>query len=424
MYKVILKAPVLSRSGYGEHSRFVLRSLMRREDIFDIYVMNINWGATGLTPEDTEERRWIDFLIHKTIHAIQEKKTKFDISLQVTIPNEWERIATTNIGITAGIETNMVSPMWIQKTEETVDKIIVTSEHAKTGFLATVCSVQGPHGEIIRNDFKCTKPIEVVGYPAKDIKPVDIGLELSNDFNFLCVAQWSPRKNLENTIRWFVEEFFNDDVGLVVKANFAKNSVYDRYKCEGRLKALLQGYPGRKCKIHLLHGGLRDEEVYGLYKHDKIKAIINLAHGEGFGLPLFEAAQAGLPVVAPDWSGHLDFLYMPVKNKKGKTKNKAMFAKVGYELGQVQPEARWEGVIEEQTSWCFPDPKSYKVKLREIYKDQPRFRKHAKDLQSWISEEFEAEKMYKKMSDAILEAADSKIKNAASLPEEHVQVFG
>ena len=43
MYKVILKAPVLSRSGYGEHSRFVLRSLMRREDIFDIYVMNINW---------------------------------------------------------------------------------------------------------------------------------------------------------------------------------------------------------------------------------------------------------------------------------------------------------------------------------------------------------------------------------------------
>ena len=82
------------------------------------------------------------------------------------------------------------------------------------------------------------------------------------------------------------------------------------------------------------------------------------------------------------------------------------------------------GVIEEQTSWCFPDPKSYKVKLREIYKDQPRFRKHAIDLQSWISEEFEAEKMYKKMSDAILEAADSKIKNAASLPEEHVQVFG
>tara|TARA_A100001515_G_scaffold32192_1_gene25131 strand:- start:61156 stop:62412 length:1257 start_codon:yes stop_codon:yes gene_type:complete len=416
-YKIVLKAPVLSRSGYGEHARFVLRSLKRREDIFDIHVININWGATGVTPEDTEERKWIDFLIHKTIHAVQQDNAQFDISLQVTIPNEWERIAKTNIGITAGIETNMVSPSWIQKTEEVIDKIIVTSEHAKEGFLRTVCTVHGPGGEVIRNDFKCTKPIEVVNYPAKELQPVDLNLELANDFNFLCVAQWSPRKNLDNTIKWFVEEFANDEVGLVVKANLAKNCVYDRYNCEQKIRTILQGYPDRKCSVYLLHGGLHDEEIHGLYRNNKIKAIINLAHGEGFGLPLFEAAQAGLPVLAPDWSGHLDFLYMPVENKKGKVKKKAMFAKVDYELGQVQPEARWEGVIEEQTAWCYPDPKSYKNKLRDIFKDHSRFKKQAKNLQSWIAEEFEEEKMYKKMSDAILDAIPQE-------KEEDVQVFG
>ena len=45
--KALLKAPVLSRSGYGEHARFVLRALKQREDIFDIYLINLNWGKTS-----------------------------------------------------------------------------------------------------------------------------------------------------------------------------------------------------------------------------------------------------------------------------------------------------------------------------------------------------------------------------------------
>ena len=416
MYKVLLKAPALSRSGYGEHSRFVLRSLMKAQDVFDIYLVNLNWGNTGWTPEDNEERRMIDYLINKTVHAVN-NKVAFDISLQVTIPNEWEKIAKINIGITAGIESNMISPTWVHKTEETVDKVIVTSEHSKTGFLSTVCTVQGPNGEVIRNDFKCTKPIEVVGYPAKGLKPEPIDLELEYDFNFLSVAQWSPRKNLENTVRWFVEEFINDEVGLVVKSNVAKNCIYDKYKCESKLASVLQEYPNRKCKVYLLHGGLEDEQIHGLYKNDKIKALVSLSHGEGFGLPLFEAAQAGLPVIAPDWSGHVDFLYMPITDKKGKTKNKAMFSKVDYQLARVQPEAVWDRVIEKETSWCYPYPASYKNKLRDLYKDEPRFKKRASGLSKWIAEEFEEEKVYQRMIDAILDAVPQE-------QEENIKVFG
>ena len=42
------------------------------------------------------------------------------------------------------------------------------------------------------------------------------------------MAQFGPRKNLPNTVKWFIEEFHNDEVGLVVKANLAKNCVMDR----------------------------------------------------------------------------------------------------------------------------------------------------------------------------------------------------
>ena len=67
-------------------------------------------------------------------------------------------------------------------------------------------------------------PVEFVNYPVKSFENLpELELELTNSFNFLAVAQFGPRKNLKNTIKWFVEEFRNEDVGLVVKSNIAKN---------------------------------------------------------------------------------------------------------------------------------------------------------------------------------------------------------
>ena len=115
MKKVIVKGPGLSQSGYGEHTRFLLRSLRSRPDLFDVYFVNINWGQTGWIYEDTEERRWMDFLLGKTMQYGQQGG-QWDISLQVTIPNEWEPMAPVNIGVTAGIETTKIAPGWVEKS--------------------------------------------------------------------------------------------------------------------------------------------------------------------------------------------------------------------------------------------------------------------------------------------------------------------
>ena len=111
--KILFKAPVLTRSGYGEQSRFALRALRDREDIFDIYIQPLSWGQTTWIMERNEERDWIDQTIEKTVIYAQQGGT-FDISFQVTIPNEWERIAPVNIGYTAGIETTKVAHQWIE----------------------------------------------------------------------------------------------------------------------------------------------------------------------------------------------------------------------------------------------------------------------------------------------------------------------
>ena len=208
--KILLKAPLLTRSGYGEQSRFALRSLRSREDLFDIYVQPLTWGETSWINDESEERTWIDQTIEKTIHHIQ-TGGEFDISLQVSIPNEWTNIAPTNIGYTAGIETTRVSHEWIQLGDQ-MDRIIVVSNHSKNIYKNTVYEA---HNETTgeKTNVALKNDVEVVNYPIKtfkDLEPLELNLDF--DFNFLCVAQMGPRKNIMNTIKWFVEEFHDDEV--------------------------------------------------------------------------------------------------------------------------------------------------------------------------------------------------------------------
>lgn len=392
--KILVRGPALSRSGYGEQCRFALRALKAHEDKFDIHLMNTGWGQTGWLHEDNEERAWIDDLIFKTIKVLQDPKVPFDASLQVTIPNEWKLLARKNIAYTAGVETNTVPATW-KEPVNAVDKIIVTSQHTKDAFL----------NSSIGTDNK----FEVVGYPARTNDDALVNLELEYDYNFLTVAQWSPRKNLEGTITSFLEEFTNEEVGLIVKTNIKNSSRIDREYCEDRLSFILSHFPeDRKCKVYLLHGNLSDEEMAGLYQHNNVNAYVSTSHGEGFGLPAFEAVCNGLPVISPNWGGVRDFCNVPVKNRKSKkTKLKPMIGEVDYQVENVQPEAVWDGVIEASAQWCFPDPASVRQRMREEYNKPSTTR--AKKLQTYVLKNFTAEASYKKFADAIYNSCvDSK----------------
>jgi len=399
--KVFLKGPLLTQSGYGHHARTVLRALRSREDLFDIYIQPITWGQTSWLWEDSEERKYIDDLLKKTVE-FNMNNGSYDISLQVTIPNEWERLAPVNIGITAGMETTKVSPQWVEKSY-LMDKIITISQHSKSSYEDTIYSaINEQNGENI--DVKAKGPIEYVSYPVRKFESQEIDLNLDTSFNFLAIAQLSKRKNIDQLIRCFVEKFKdNEDVGLIVKANMAKNSLIDRRQTRILFQKVVENYTDRKCKIYLLHGFLNDNEMAGLYTNPKVKALVSATHGEGFGLPIFEAAYYGLPIIATDWSGHLDFLYKPTKNKNGKIKNKHMFSRISYTLRPVQQEAVWDGVIVPDSMWAFPEENSIKTNLEEVYSDYGRFKKRAKSLAKWVSEEFSEEKQNEKYVEHLLE---------------------
>ena len=401
MKKVLLKAPVLSRSGYGEHARFVLKSLQQNPD-FDIYIMPLNWGKSNWLWEDTEERKEIDNLIQKL--AIS-KNTGFDISVQVTIPNEWEPIADINIGVCAGIETDKVSMAWIKKANQ-MDRVIVVSDHAKKGFTKTNYKL----GHLSSNEeiiYKCETPVDVVHYGVKEIKPEGLDLDLKHDFNFLTIAQIGPRKNLMNTIKWFTEEFQDEEVGLVIKGHWINNSLLDRRRLANALSDQLPDSDDRTCSLHLVHGDMTDEEIHGLYVHPQIKAYMTATHGEGFGLPIFEAAYSGLPVVAPSWSGQVDFLSAPVKNEKsGKVKTTALYEKVAYDLDTPPNEALWKDVIESDSKWCYPKEKKFKEAIRNVYRAYTTRQKNAKKLQKHLLKAFKMEDKLKQLNNIITETGE------------------
>jgi len=387
MKKVLVRGPALTQSGYGEHTRLVLRSLRSREEELDLYLISTSWGATNWIFDDDEERAWLDSLIQKTgVLMQQQQMPQPDVSIQVTIPLEWEKIAPVNIGVTAGIETTKIAGEWIEKCN-LMDKIIVPSEFARYAFDNTSYDAQNQQtGEIIKG-FKNETPIEVIPYPTKETEvDPDFSLDLTTDFNFLAVAQWGPRKNLENLIRWFIEENFDrENVGLILKTNKAKNCEIDREFCVRNLEPLLnhEDYKDRKCKVYLLHGYMTEEEMAALYRHEGVKVFITTTHGEGFGLPLFDAAQAGLPIIAPAWSGHTDFLTMPIDGK-----NKFIPQKVDYDLKPIQKESVWDKVLVADSMWCYPKEGSFKMKMRSIMEHYNANKKKADKLAKWLQEEW------------------------------------
>jgi len=388
MKKIIFRAPVQTASGYGVHSRMLLRAL-DQDGRFDITVMSVPWGATPLVYETSPEMTRIRELSAK---FDPNGPNQYDASVQVTIPNEFMKMAPKNICITAGIETDRVSPLWQNKTNEVADVLVVPSVHSARAFIQGIYgSDKGPEQLLLR------KPLYILPewvdttifntQHTDEMFDIHRKYDFPSKFNFITVglgmdkADGEDRKNLTHTVKWFCEQFKNSqDVGLILKVSMVNASAVDFKNISGRIRHIKQQTGcGQFPRIHLIHGRLGDGELAALYKHPKVKVMVSLTHGEGYGLPLIEAAACGLPIVATNWSGHLDFLRIEGKNK---------FVPIDFDLQPIPPGAVWKDVLDEGTRWANPKEADAKLKMAKVVLSYDKPKEWANELAKHIAENF------------------------------------
>jgi glycosyltransferase involved in cell wall biosynthesis len=313
---LLFRGPVKTLSGYGSHSRDILKSLYDM-DLFDIKIDSSTWGNTPMTALDTEKNLfhlWIENNITTTLSSPP------DIYIQVTVPNEFQRRGRYNIGITAGIETTIAPKSWVDGINR-MDKVITTSTFSRDVLLQTVYNENDKvTGKLIKQH-KIEVPLEILHegvdtsiYTKEESK---LNLNLKEDFNYLFVGHWlkgdigQDRKDVSMLIKCFCESFndVEDSPGLILKTSSATFSVKQRELLRQRIQSITGRYSNPP-SVYLLFGQLTDDEMNQLYNHPKIKSMITLTKGEGFGRPLLEFSMTGKPIIASNWSGHKDFLPM------------------------------------------------------------------------------------------------------------------
>ena len=320
---IVIQGPVATRSGYGNHTRDLATALIA-QDKYDIQIISLPWGECPMNALETNNPEHQE--ISKRI-AKGNINRQPDVFIQVSVPNEFQPHGKYNIGVTAGIETTIVSPDFIQGANK-MDMLIVTSEHSKKGFTEVTYDAIDNKTNEKKGVLKLEVPVKVLFEgldlnmysKTSDIEPTVINelKDIKNDFCYLFVGHWlkgdmgHDRKDVGMMIKSFCEAFKKKSTknrpALILKTSHATFSIMDRESITEKIQQIIAPYGTKAPEIYLLHGDLSDKEMNSLYNHPKVKAMISFTKGEGFGRPLLEFSVTGKPVIASNWSGHVDFL--------------------------------------------------------------------------------------------------------------------
>ena len=369
---IVISSPVDTYSGYGARSRDFIKAVIDLNK-YEVKLLSQRWGNTRFGYLDDHN---IDNL---TSLIIPQLTTKPDIWIQITVPNEFSPVGNYNIGVTAGIETNICDQSWIQGVNR-MDLTLTSSNHSKNVFEKTEWEVKdNKTGQ--KQLLKLNKPVEVL-FEGVDVSKyfqtkstLDL-TEVKESFCFLVVGHWlqgdlgHDRKNIGYTIKSFLETFKNKPTppALILKTSHVTTSLTDKQMLLSKIETIKNTVKGKIPNIYIVHGDLTDQEMNELYNHSKVKAMVTHTRGEGFGRPLLEFSMTGKPIIATAWSGHLDFL------------NPQYCSLINGTIEQLDRSSVQKNVLLKESSWFKPDDGLVGKAYKNLFKKYKQFLPPAKKL--------------------------------------------
>jgi len=394
---LVFQAPVATRSGYGDHSRDILKSLFEL-DKYDVKVVPTRWGNT---PQDQIDPS-TEFGQKILQNIATQVNRKPDIFIQVSVANEFKALGNYNIGITAGVETTVAPQEFIQGGNN-MDLIITPSEFTKDTLVKTTFTQVDKNTNQKVGELKLQKPVEVLfeGVNTEVFNgksSTSILDSVDTDFNFLFVGHWlagelgQDRKDVGMMIKTFCTVFKalpkNQQPGLILKTSHAGFSVGEREDIKLKIENVTKEYGDSCPPIHLVWGDLSESELNSLYNDEKVKAFLMFTKGEGYGRPLAEFATTGKPIIVSDWSGFKDFL--PKENT----------VYLEGELTNVHESAQNKFLLKE-SKWFSVNYSKAAAKIFDVHKNYKTYLSKSNGLKTNINSNFTLDKMTKKLEEIL-----------------------
>jgi glycosyltransferase involved in cell wall biosynthesis len=168
--------------------------------------------------------------------------------------------------------------------------------------------------------------------------------------SYLITGKYELRKSIIETVYAWIQEFGNDpDVELIVKSNHFMNQE-EKYN-------ELSNWIGNmgSTNVRVLWGSVSQADMIDLYQQSHV--FVLPSKGEGWGLPLLEAAAVGLPIITTMYSGQTEFLQHIPSSVIPVEFDRAPIGCQEYKFCYPTPDEDWG-------TWCHPRVDSIRQALR------------------------------------------------------------
>jgi len=395
----VISCPYDTYSGYGSRSRDLVKAIIET-DKYEVKLMSQRWGNTpfGFCKDNPE---WTFLSSHNLPN--NQLTQQPEIWMQITVPNEFQPVGKFSIGCTAGIESTVAPGDWIEGINR-MNLTLVSSEFSKKVLLDSKFEKRNKQTNTLEAHVQIEKPLEVLFEGANtdiykvieshQVKNIDLD-SIKESFAYLFVGHWmegdlgEDRKNVGLLVKAFYETFKNKPKkpALILKAAQVGASYVDRESILNKIKQVRKTVNSNDLpNIYLLHGEFSDEEINELYNHSKVKAMVSLTKGEGYGRPLLEFTLVKKPLICSGWSGQMDFL------------NPEFTSLLGGTLTPVHPSTKNQFLIE-GSQWFSPDHGQIGFYLKDVFENYKNYTEKAKRQAYKSKSEFNWDKMKEKVDE-------------------------